>query len=103
MWSLVKPLTHEATVDGVRYQLSRTGRGHRVAWHLHRYVPEAAAHNQVARSDTSLRLQIEWEIVRPNDSTGSIFDFGETLAAAKRNVRLALVERVGYNDPRWEI
>lgn len=95
-WKRVGEARYEAEHHGKRYHLEKAGNG---LYYMQVFDPEAAEHNKRARKDTSLHLQFEWDIVKPHPR---LFDFGSTLAKAKVNARLWLVEGRGGDDPQWE-
>lgn len=95
-WKRVGEAKYEAEHEGNRYRLEKAGNG---LYYIQVFNPEAAEHNKQARKDTSLRLQFEWDIVKPHPR---LFDFGSTLAKAKANARLWLIEGRGGNDDAWQ-
>lgn len=95
-WKRVGEAKYEAEYNGKRYRLEKAGNG---LYFMQVFSPEAAEHNVRARKDVSMRLQFEWDIVKPHPR---LFDFGSTLAKAKANSRLWLVEGRGGDDADWQ-
>lgn len=96
VWKRIGEAHYEAEVGGKRYHLKKSALG---LYFMHVFSPEAAENNRRAREDLSLRLQSQWKIVKPHPH---LFDFGSTLAKAKANARLWLVEGRGGDDPAWQ-
>lgn len=96
-WKRVGPCRYEATFNGKRYRLEKSGSAK--LYYMQVFSPEAAAHNVLARKDINMRLQFEWEIVKPHPR---LFDFGSTLAKAQANARLWLIEGRGGDDDEWQ-
>lgn len=94
-WKRVGEAKYEATFGGKRYQLVKVNG----LYYMHVFSPDAAAHNVRARKDVSMALRFEWEGVKPHPF---LFDFGSTLAKAKANARLWLIEGRGGNDDEWQ-
>lgn len=97
VWKRVGQCKYEATFNGKRYRLEKAGMAN--LYYMQVFSPEAAEHNVRARRDINMRLQFEWEIVKPH---AYILDFGSSLAKAKINARLWLVEGRGGDDDAWE-
>lgn len=95
-WKRVGPCRYEGTYEGKRYRLEKGANG---LYYMYLFSPEAAAHNELARKDLSLRLQFVWDVVKPHPR---IFDFGSSLAKAQANARLWLVEGRGGDDDEWQ-
>lgn len=96
VWKRVGEAKYEAEFNGKRYRLEKAGNG---LYYMQVFSPEAAEHNARARKDVSMRLRFEWDIVKPH---AYLFDFGSTLAKAKANSRLWLIEGRGGDDSAWQ-
>jgi hypothetical protein len=95
VWKRVGPCRYEATFNGRRYRIEKTGG----LYYMHVFLPENAEHNVRARKDVSMRLRLEWDLVKPH---AYLYDFGSSLAKAKANARLLLIEGRDANDDAWE-
>jgi hypothetical protein len=94
-WRKIGECHYEATVDGARYRLYKTGG----SWYAHKFNKAHAASNVLARQDMAIPLRSEWEVVRPDSS---FLSFGRTLKAAKANAALFLVRGIGSESVLWE-